>query len=109
MTKIPMLKRGPVTLRPAVDDGGKVEEMKWLAELNGHGAVGRISAEVVVPTACRGMIDVEQWDVEHVEHIAAGLDLAVSNLFEIHKLHKVELRSVDTEIPILSAALRRRA
>jgi RimJ/RimL family protein N-acetyltransferase len=80
--------------------------MNWLAEVKGKGVVGRIRAEVVVPTARRGMIYVDEWDGEHTEYMAVSLDLVVSNLFHVHKLHKLELRAVDTDVPALSAALR---
>ena len=71
-----VLRQGAITLRPGVDADPGPAEMDWLAEVKGVGVVGHVRAKVVVPSARRGMIHVEQWDAGQGEHIAAALGLA---------------------------------
>ena len=105
MTSPNILKRGPVTLWRAGDIAEAKAGADWTVEVKGAGAVGIINAAVVVPTARRGVVTVKEWRQEERGRLVEALRLLVDHLFDRLNLHKVEVRSIDTKINVLSAAL----
>jgi len=100
-----VLRHGPVVLMPTGEGGTVPAEWRWLAEVRGAGAVGEIAAGIVVPSARRAMVNVVRRAGWQIGHLASVLGLVVDHLFDQRGVHKVELRTEDTDVEILSAAL----